>query len=369
MFYPPKKNTELYDILGLDKSCSREDIKKAYKKLAIKYHPDKLKADASEDEKKMFVKIHQAYEILYDDDKRATYDMYGIVDQNAQVDPNVNNMGGMANLFEMLFRFQHNQHAESKTIEPVIIEINLSLEEVITGAKKNIMFERNVLFNIDTNKTTSPRDIIFSCEACKGSGMVMMVQQNKFIVMQNMQPCGKCKATGYVNIYSDKYKFGKKKCKFDYNFKKGLKNGENIVLNNLGNVNPLGSNNGDVIMVIKYNNDSNPRFKIDELSNLAYFQQVSIFEAVTGTEFNILHPDGRKLKIKIPPIMPNFQKIVKKFGLPQNMGNEMITTDLIILFEIIYPVITDEQKNLLKSNFEEYYHITDTDRGSISLEF
>lgn len=369
MFQQPQKNTELYDILGLVPDCSKEEIKKAYKKAAIKYHPDKLKSDATEEEKSMFVKIQSAYEILNDDEKRTNYDTYGIVDPNASPNINMDDLGGMSNLFDMLFRFQNNAQSPAQNIEPIYIEVELTLEEIIKGVKKTILFERKVLVNIETNKTASPNDIIFTCEGCKGTGSIVNMKQNGFMVIQNMQPCGKCKSTGYINLYPNKFTFAKKKCKFDYNFQKGVKNRENIVLHNLGNINPTKPNsNGDVVLVVRYNNTTS-KFKTDPSGNLAYIQTISIFEAITGTEFEFSHPDGRSLFVKIPPIMPNFQKIVKKFGLPQNVNNEIIMTDLVILFEIIYPSITDDQKNLIKTNFEEFYHIVNKKNDTINLDF
>jgi DnaJ-class molecular chaperone len=364
MTNPQQKSSNLYDILGVDRSSSKEEIRKAYKSAAIKYHPDKLKHDATEEEKSMFIKIQDAYEILSDDKKRSNYDTFG----TAEPDMASNHFDEMSSLFNMLFKFQNNA-THTANIEPIHIEVNLELSEVASGVKKTIMFERKTLINIETNKVASPHGVIFMCEKCKGAGSYFNTYQNGFMIMQNSQPCEKCKATGYINLYPNRFTFALKKCKFIYNFQKGIKNKEQITLQNLGNINPLDPNrNGNVILAINYVNP--PKFKTDSNGNLAYFQTISIFEAITGTEFDFAHLDGRNMRVRIPPIMPNFQKIVKNNGLPQHLeSGEIVMTDLIILFEIIYPDISADQKKIIETNFEEFYHIVDKRKEAIYLNF
>ncbi len=359
-----RQKNELYDILGLERMCSKEDIRKAYKNAAIKYHPDKLRNNATEEEKSMFIKIQNAYEVLSDEKRRAYYNEFGNTDELTEI----NQFEEMSNLFDLLFKFQNNMK-RSLNIEPIHIQVELDLCDVIFGVKKNIIFERKVLVDIETNKTVLPEGIIFLCEKCKGVGSYTNTVQNGFIIMQNTQNCEKCKALGYVNFFPNKYKFATKKCKFNYNFNKGVKNNEQIILRNLGNINPFESgHDGDVVLIIKYNTD--PKYKFDSAGNLVYVQTVSIFESITGTEFDFTHLDGRTMRIKIPPIKPNFQKIVKYNGLPQHLKNgDCVMSDLIILFEIIYPEISEDQKKIIMTNFDEFYHNIDARKEVIFLNF
>ncbi len=358
-------NEDLYNILGVEKTCSREEIKKAYKKAAIKYHPDKLKADATEDEKSKFVKIQQAYEILYDDEKRQTYDMYGTTDeQHTQHD-------FMKDIFSMLFQGARDRQQKIPEIKPTIIEVCLEIKEIITGVEKHLSFERNVLVEKKTNRTTQPDGIIYKCELCKGSGMMVKTIKMGHIIQQNMSPCDKCGASGYINSRPSEYKFTKKKCEFDYKFNKGIKSREVIKLTGLGDINPLDTkHNGDIIIIV-YHKDSD-KFKLDAQGNLLYTQTISIFESITGTELSFAHIDGRKIIIRLPPVMPEFKKIIKRLGIPQHFDDskELYMTDLIIDFNIIYPVMTPKEIKFLRDNFNEYYHDREKPNGDeIILNF
>ncbi len=368
----------LYSLLGLTRTCSKEEIKKAYRKAAIAYHPDKLKPDSSEEEKGMFVKIRTAYEVLMDDERRNRYDVYGIVDDNQQA-PSFSH-SNMNDIINMLFKssgFNGMNHHTAETmmkVDPIIINVSIELEEVATGVEKTIVFERNALIDIETNKTTSPQGIIFACEACKGTRSVFITTYQGHLITQSKHPCNKCKATGYVNAEPSKYKFIKKKCKFDYKFRRGIKEGDQHIFQGLGNINPLyPKHSGDVIITIKYASTSNPRFRTDRIGNLIYTQQISVFESITGTEFTIKHPDGRILAVEIPPVPPNCKEVVKRLGLPQKSEHsEEITTDLVIIFEVIYPIINDEQNDFLKSYFDEFYHpinINSDSSNVIKLDF
>jgi DnaJ-class molecular chaperone len=111
---------------------------------------------------------------------------------------------------------------------------------------------------------------------------------------------------------------------------------------------------GPVIMQIKYDMSSSTGFTLDFRNNLVYKQKISVFESITGTEFEIEHPDGSRLRITIKtPIQHGFQKIIKQYGIPRATG----MTDLMIIFEILYPTnLICEEINMIKTTFSEYYH-------------
>lgn len=353
MFRP--STTELYDLLKVDKSATKDEIKKAYKKAALLYHPDKISSNATDKEKEMFLQIHHAYEVLFDDDRRANYDMYGITDEQPQPRPQQHQFD-MSNIFDMFFN-QGGRTNARKVIKTLIINVEITLEEVITGVRREVLFERQALIDLNTKKSVNPKGNIYACEACKGLGYVVLVEQNRYMSVQRQEPCSKCKATGYINVYPNLYKIAPKKAQFVYTFPKGTRNGEEIMIKNQGDINPLDpSNNGDVIFVVKY--AQHKRFRVSGDSNIVYHQDVSIFETITGTQFNIQHLDGRNILFKVPHIEPKHTKKINGLGLPQNSNGEITTTSLVIVFNIIYPTITAEQKKLLYLNFDEFYHNT-----------
>jgi molecular chaperone DnaJ len=357
-------NTELYEILGLDKNCTKKEIKNAYKELALKYHPDKLKGESTEEEKQKFPKIVNAYEILYDDEKRSNYDKYGMTDENKVMDFTPFDI---VNVFNFMFpnKFGSTNTKGLKTPDPITIDVDLTLEEVIFGSlKKSLLFERTALLNIENNISV-PQDkikyIIFTCEKCRGTGTEINISKNKFMVIETSKPCSSCKSLGYYNLHPNKYKIGTKKCSFNYKIPKGCLNGSKIIIKDIGHINLLNPNElGDVILHIRYVFNNTDKFTVDRNMNLIYKQDITMFEAITGTDFNIIHLDKKLITISIKSsIKHDYKKIIKYRGLPQSPDkNNTYYTDLIILFNIIEceHILTIEEINLLKTTFSDFYH-------------
>lgn len=173
---------DYYEVLGLTKGASQDEIKKAYRKLAKELHPDK-----GGDEDK-FKEVSEAYEVLSDDDKKAKYDRFGHNSDNR------GNPDDMFRGFHDIFGRHFNQgHKQVRVGETLSLTVKLTLEEIFSGVNKTYSYNRNVsCTDCEGHGGTDPYD----CPSCNGSGMVTSLTRTPMGVFQTTQPCPSCDATG-----------------------------------------------------------------------------------------------------------------------------------------------------------------------------
>ena len=198
---------DLYEVLGLQKGASDDEIKKAYRKLAKKYHPD-LNPGDKEAEKKM-KEVNGAYEVLSDAEKKARYDQYGF----AGIDPNYaggaggGGFGGFqdfdlgdifGSMFGGGFGGQQTRQNGPRKGENLRITLQLTFEEAVFGCEKSVSVTRNESCKdcggTGAKKGTSPE----TCPVCRGSGQVQSTQRTPFGVFSSSSPCQNCKGTGKI---------------------------------------------------------------------------------------------------------------------------------------------------------------------------
>ena len=201
---------DYYEVLGVEKNASDAEIKKAYRKLAMKYHPDQNPGDKTAEEK--FKEINEAYEVLSDADKKARYDQYGF----AGVDPNFNpnagfggfgggGFGDFGDLGDIFGDFFGGGTASSSGRrrgpakgQNVVSEIEISFEDAAFGCEREITFSRietcSTCHGTGAKEGTSPQ----TCSYCHGTGTVRTQQNFMGMTMQSNQPCPKCGGTGTI---------------------------------------------------------------------------------------------------------------------------------------------------------------------------
>ena len=196
---------DFYEVLGIPKNASDDEVKKAYRKLAKKYHPDLNPGDKSAEEH--FKEVNEAYEVLSDKDKRARYDQFG----HAGVDPNYgagagggSPFGGMdfdiGDIFGSIFggsRRQANPNAPRRGADTETV-LTISFEEAAKGCKKQVSYQ-----NIDTCASchgtgAEPGTSPHTCPSCNGSGQVRINQRTPFGVMQTSRTCDRCHGSGRI---------------------------------------------------------------------------------------------------------------------------------------------------------------------------
>lgn len=305
---------DYYNILGIDKSSSEEDIKKQFKKLAKKYHPDR----GGDSEK--FKQINEAYNVLSDPEKRQKYDMFGNVEMGGVEMPDINDLFG--NLFGMNFG-SNNQSSKKKKSPPKQYDLFVSLEEIYNG--------KTIPFNIKKKKFKS-NNTSNKCILCKGTGNIIQQIQMGFMITQNVSTCSKCFGNGYIFNDSD---FLEIDTVIDVPLPRGLPEGNPILIRNKGDEYP-GMEIGDIIFQLRYKKHS--VFESLENCDLKCIVKISLYEYFYGFDKIIEHLNGEKIAIHSSSNLSfnnsfnNLTKVLKDYGLKfqNHIG------DLIIKFEIDY---------------------------------
>lgn len=343
-----QKDTKLYDTLGVSKSASESEIKKAYKKLALKFHPDRNKTAEAEDK---FKEIAAAYDVLGDSEKRSTYDKFGLEAVKSGGGPGGFGMGGNPfDVFESMFGGASSSSFKRSNVKrkgkSMVKEIGIDLADIYN--ENNLSVALTNLSKCDTCEglgCQSSSDIII-CSRCDGSGVLVQIQQfGPGMISQSQQTCPTCHGRGKkINPNKLCLKCGgkkviKKKQLIKLNLNKTHKTGDKIVFNELADYNPDVDIQGDLVLVIKTNPS---KFKRIE-NNLYIDKTISLIDALCGANLKIVHLDGRVLCVNtLDVLQPNSIYKISNEGMNHN-------SNLFIKFNIIFPKkLSDERKMYIK---------------------
>lgn len=328
----PVDNEGLYKALGVAKDADENEIKKAYKKLALRHHPDK----GGDVEK--FKEISSAAEILCDPEKRKAYDKYGLAGLEGQ--------GGEGHsaddIFSMFFGGGGRRGPSGpQKGEDIVHQIKASLEDLYNGKTTRLAINRNKLCEACEGrggKVGAERD----CSDCNGRGVRVQLRQIGPGMVQQMQSaCPACKGEGKIMNEKDKCQSckGKKTYKdrkvLEVMIEKGMKNGQKIRFSGEADELP-GTIPGDVIFVIQEKeHDTFKRKGADLVATLS----LQLTEALCGFTKTITHLDGRVLRIDSQPgriIKPDSVHMIQGEGMPYH-GNPFTKGRLFVLFRVEFP--------------------------------
>ena len=344
---------DYYDVLGVNKNSTPDQIKAAYRKSAVKYHPDKNKGDKTSEEK--FKEASEAYHVLSDKERKQNYDNFG----HAAFENGAGGRGGFENFdfsnsFSDIFEdfFSEGFGGGSKRSRrsnfrgsDLRYDLSINLEEAFTGKKQDIKFSTSEKCNTCSGSGSKPGHDIGSCSMCDGHGQVRSSQG--FFTVQ--QTCPQCSGTGeeITNPCRECGGQGKKQAskRLSVTIPKGVDDGTRIRLAGKGEVGSRGSGNGDLYLFINVN--SHDLFKRSD-ENLFFECPVSIADAALGTSIEIPTIDGGKAKIKIPAGTQSGKQFrLKGKGMPYMRGSGI--GDLYVQVNTEVPVsLNREQKELLE---------------------
>ena len=349
---------DYYEVLGVVKSSSAEEIKKAYRKLALKYHPDRNKGDKTSESK--FKEASEAYHVLSDKGRRNNYDQFG----HAAFE-GAGGRGGFSNfdfsstfsdifgsdIFDDFFegfggtRGRGRRRSSDFRGTDLRYDLSISLEDAYNGKKQEINFSSSDKCGTCNGTGAEPGSKPISCSTCGGRGQVRSSQG--FFTIQ--QTCPECAGSGeQVSSPCKECKgLGKKqtKKKIFTNIPKGVDDGTRIRLSGKGEAGIRGGGNGDLYIFVSV--ESHNIFKRSE-ENLFFEFPISLTDATLGTTVEVPTIDGGKAKVKIPAGTQNGKQFrLKGKGMPIMRNKDYGDLYIQVITEV--PVsLTKEQKNLLE---------------------
>lgn len=306
---------DYYEVLGVAKSASADEIKKAYRKVAMQYHPDRNPGDKAAEEK--FKEAAEAYEVLSDQEKKAQYDRFGHAGlnnrggfgggQGMNMDDIFSNFGDIFgdDIFGSFFggggARQRGGKARGTRGSNLRIKLKMNYEEIAKGANKTVKVKKYTSCTTCSGSGAKDKNSVQNCSTCNGTGQVRKVTSTFLGQMQTVGTCPTCNGEGSTitnkcasckgegRVYTEET--------INIDIPAGVQDGMQLSLSGKGNIGERGGSSGDLIVLIE--EESHPELQRDNL-NVIYDMHVSIPDAIFGSNVEVPTIDGRA-KIKIPP--------------------------------------------------------------------
>lgn len=347
---------DYYVVLGIPRSASQDDIKKAFRDLARQYHPDVNKAADAEEK---FKEINEAYGILSDPEKRAAYDRYGFSGVNTQGMPDYSNMD-LSDLFETLFGFggmggfgnmagsRRRQNAPRRGAD-ITGNVKLTFEEAVFGVEKEVEVTRSERCSVCEGSGAEPGTQPVTCQTCKGQGEVRQVQQTFLGSMVQVATCPTCGGRGKMVESPCRNCRGsgleRKTRKIKVNIPAGVDNGNQIRMVGEGQPGANGGPNGNYYLELEV---APHKFFRRKDSDILLDLDINMAQAALGDEITVPTVDG-DVKLRIPPgTQPGRVFRMKDKGAPilnrSERGSQLVTVNIQIPTNL-----TKQQEELLTS--------------------
>jgi len=354
---------DFYKILGVSKNASEQEIKKTYRKLAKKYHPDTNKSDPNAERR--FKEISEAYSVLSDSKKRQQYDELRKLGASGFDFRDVNKagrtgarthgfgssdfgFGGLGDIFSSIFDFGRQSTETRRRGNDIYTELELSFDEAVSGGKKTISVPSRVTCANCSSTGAQPGSSVSNCSDCKGSGTISF-SQGRFAVNRPCprcmgrgkiisKPCSKCGGDGMID--------GRKR--LSVKISAGVNNNSKIRLRGQGEKGTAGAPAGDLIMTVRVK--SHPFFR-REGADVHCEVPISFTQAALGSKIKVRTVSGKHIVLKLPAGTQTGTKFnIRGQGLRLNgrVGNQYVTV------KVETPTdLTERQKELLKEFAKE----------------
>lgn len=348
---------DYYEVLGVSRHASPEDLKKAFRRLAMKYHPDRNKDDGAESR---FKEIGEAYEVLSDAEKRSAYDRFGHAGlQGFDFGRGFDgvDLGGFGDIFEAFFggtatgrRAREAQRGADRRID-----IEIDFEHAVFGCEREIEVERVERCRRCGGSGGEPGSKSLRCNTCEGSGQVRRVSRSFFGQFVNIATCPPCRGEGRTisDPCKDCHGSGRERKQRSLAVKipAGVSDGARMRLNGEGDVGANGGSPGHLYVFIGVR--SHPFFTRDE-DDLVYELEMNPAQAALGFETEVPTLEGGKISLKIPAGVQSGTVFPQK-----RQGATRLHTggrgDLLVRATVVTPTdLTDDQRELLQQLAESF---------------
>jgi len=357
---------DYYEVLGVEKGASEAEIKAAYKRLAIKYHPDRNPGDKEAEEK--FKEAAEAYEVLHDTEKRQRYDQFGFDGLNGSGFSGFNDINDIFSHFSDFFSggfggFGGSSRSRQRVYrgQDQRLRVQLTLEEIVNGCTKKFKIKNDQTCP-KCNGTGSSDQKTETCKTCGGSGYVVRTRQTILGIMQEQSVCSTCQGTGTTITNPCPHCGGKGIVKgeevVEINFPAGLSEGMVLTLQGKGGAAPHNGVRGDLQVIIE--EKPSDIFEREDI-HLIYNLKLSVPQAILGCTINVPTIDGQA-KITIPAgTQPGAILRLRGKGIPRLTQSRTVSStrgDEIIEVEVFIPKkISKEEEKLVSQlldskNFE-----------------
>lgn len=342
---------DYYEILEVSQSVGQDELKASYRKMALKYHPDKNPDNPSAEDN--FKEASEAYEVLSDPDKRARYDRYGHDGVKGGQDfHNFSNINDIFSAFGDIFgsgggggRRSRNQGERGSDIK---LRLNLTLEEVAKGVKKTIKLKRQGACNTCSGSGAKPGAGFKSCGQCQGTGEIRQVSRSMFGQFVNISVCNTCAGTGKIVVEKCPTCYGECRIQIEENIDievpAGVDEGNYMPVQGKGHAGRRGGSTGDLMVIMEVKDNE---FFHREGNDVIYNLPVSFPDAALGIEISVPTLFGEE-KVKIDSgTQPGTELKLREKGIPYLNSNRK--GDQIIIVDVFVPKkLSSEEKNMLK---------------------
>jgi molecular chaperone DnaJ len=319
--------TDYYQLLGVARDASATDIKKAYRQVALKFHPDRN--EGSKESEERFKEVTRAYEVLRDPDQRSVYDRYGEegfargaggpqgFDFSDPLEVFMRDFGGFGGLGD-LFGGQGRRSRGPERGQSLKVRLRLTLADVVKGAKRVLKVQALDVCGRCTGSGAEPGTAANTCATCGGTGEEQVVQRSVFGQLVSVQPCRACRGQGQVidtpckSCHGEGQERGESEVEVE--IPPGVSSENYITLRGRGNAGPRGGARGDLVVLLEVEDD--PRFVRDG-GELLYELPVTVGQAALGDEIEVPTVDG-VARLRVPAGTQNGELLrVRGQGLPE----------------------------------------------------
>jgi molecular chaperone DnaJ len=355
---------DYYDILSIPRAASEEDVKKAFRRLALEYHPDRNKHTDAEDR---FKEINEAYQVLSDQEKRAAYDRFGHAGVGANGGSRgfegVDNFGGFGDIFDAFFGGSERRgRSEARPGRDLQAGLTIAFEEAVLGTRRDVEISRVESCERCKGNRAEPGTAIKECSTCHGRGEVRRSQQSLFGQFVQVvacptcagegqvasQPCSQCRGSGHE----------RRTRKMPVSVPAGVEDGMRIRLDGEGDAGSRGGPDGDLYLVLHVK--EHRLFRREEI-NLLFELPINFAQAALGDTIEVPTLQGRT-SLTIPQGAQSGTLLrIKGEGVPRLRGNGR--GDLVVTLRVVTPKSLDPEARRLLEELAKLLEVVDGDDG------